>query len=292
MTEQRDEFDSPWKDIVEAYFQDFMLFFFPHIYDDIDWSKGYEFLDQELQQVVRDAELGKRMADKLVKVWKLSGEETWVLVHIEIQSQEESKFSERMFVYYYRLRDRYNCKIVSLAILGDERETWRPQLFQDELWGCRASFEFPIIKLLDYEPHWAELEQSQNPFAIAVMAHLRTKATREDAQLRKEWKFRLTRRLYEQGYKRQDILNLFRFIDWMMELPDALKQEFRAELEQYEQEKQMPYVTSIEQLAKQEERQAIALNMLQDNLPLEQISRLTGLTIAQLQQLQSSQTQE
>lgn len=235
MTEQRDEFDSPWKDILEAYFQDFMLFFFPHIYDDIDWSQGYEFLDQELQQVVRDAELGKRMADKLVKVWKLSGEETWVLVHIEIQSQEGSKFSERMFVYYYRLRDRYNCKIVSLAILGDERETWRPQLFQDELWGCRASFEFPTIKLLDYEPHWAELEQSQNPFAIAVMAHLRTKATREDAQLRKEWKFRLTRRLYEQGYKRQDILNLFRFIDWMMELPDALKQEFRAELEQYEQ---------------------------------------------------------
>jgi predicted transposase YdaD len=65
---------------------------------------------------------------------------------------------------------------------------------------------------------------------------------------------------------------------------------------QYEQEKQMPYVTLIEQLAraeaKEEERLAtqkmIALNMLQDNLPLEQISRLTGLTIAQLQQLQSS----
>lgn len=62
----------------------------------------------------------------------------------------------------------------------------------------------------------------------------------------------------------------------------------------------MPYVTSIEQLAraeaKEEERLAtqkmIALNMLQDNLPLEQISRLTGLTIAQLQQLQSSQRQE
>jgi predicted transposase/invertase (TIGR01784 family) len=130
--------------------------------------------------------------------------------------------------------------------------------------------------------------------------HLRTKATREDSQLRKEWKFRLTRKLYEQGYKRQDILNLFRFIDWMMELPDGLKQIFRAELEQYEQERHMPYVTSIEQLAraeaKEEERLAtqktIALNMLQDNLPLEQISRLTGLTIAQLQQLQSSQKQE
>jgi predicted transposase/invertase (TIGR01784 family) len=53
----------------------------------------------------------------------------------------------------------------------------------------------------------------------------------------------------------------------------------------------MPYVTSIEQMGiekgRGEERQAIALKMLQDNLPLEQISRLTGLTIAQLQQLQT-----
>ena len=63
MTELRDEFDSPWKEILEAYFQDFMQFFFPQIHDDIDWSRGYDFLDQELRQVVRDAELGKRLVD-------------------------------------------------------------------------------------------------------------------------------------------------------------------------------------------------------------------------------------
>ncbi len=289
MTEQRDEFDSPWKDILEAYFQDFMQFFFPQIHDDIDWSRGYDFLDQELQQVVRDAELGKRLTDKLVKVWKLSREETWVLAHIEIQSQEESNFSDRMFVYYYRLRDRYNQKIASLAILGDERETWRTQPFQTELWGCRVLFEFPIIKLLDYAPRWSELEATRNPFEIAVMAHLKTKETRHDAVARKEWKFRLTRRLYEQGYERQDILNLFRFLDWMMELPEELKQAFRNELEQYEQERQMPYVTSIEQMAKEQERQAIACNLLRENIPLEIIAQATGLTIAQLQQLQASQ---
>ena len=293
MTEPHDEFDSPWKEILEEYFQDFMQFFFPQIHDDIDWSRGYDFLDQELQQVVRDAELGKRLTDKLIKVWKLSGEETWVLAHIEIQSQEERNFSDRMFVYYYRLRDRYNQKVASLAILGDERETWRPQAFHDSLWGCRILFEFPTIKLLDYAPHWAELEATRNPFAIAVMAHLKTKETRNDAEARKEWKFRLTRRLYEQGYERQDILNLFRFLDWMMELPEGLKQVFRAELKQFEQERQMPYVTSIEQMGiekgRQETQSEIALNMLKDNLPLEQIARLTGLTIAQLQQLQIEQ---
>ncbi|NJR50658.1 MAG: cytosolic protein [Leptolyngbyaceae cyanobacterium CSU_1_3] len=296
MTEPRDEYDSPWKDILEAYFQDFIRFFFLQVHDDIDWSRGYDFLDQELQQVVRDAELGKRLADKLVKVWKLTGEETWVLVHIEIQSQEEGNFSDRMFVYYYRLRDKYQQKIASLAILGDERDSWRPQPFSEELWGCRASFEFPIVKLLDYAPRWDELEVSRNPFAIAIMAHLKTKETRNDAQARKDWKFRLTRRLYEQGFERQDILNLFRFLDWMMELPEGLKQSFRAELEQYEQERHMPYVTSIEQMGiekgRQEERETIALNMLRKNISTVTISELTGLSIEQLQRLQAQVQRE
>jgi hypothetical protein len=291
MVEKRDEFDSPWKDILETYFQDFMQFFFPQIHDDIDWSRGYSFLDQELQQVVRDAELGKRIADKLVKVWKLSGEETWVLVHIEIQNQKDGNFSERMFVYYYRLRDKHGEKLASLAILGDEQETWRPPPFEESLWGCAVSFKFPMVKLLDYEPRWDELEASRNPFAIAVMAHLKTKATRNDAEARKEWKFRLTRRLYDQGYGRQDILNLFRFLDWILDLPEGLKQAFRAELAQYEQERQMPYVTSIEQMAKTEERLAtqmeIALNLLKQGFPMDAIAQATGLTITQLQQLQS-----
>ncbi|MCG8353364.1 MAG: hypothetical protein MI924_36830 [Chloroflexales bacterium] len=42
---------------------------------------------------------------------------------IEIQGQEETAFAERMFVYHYRLFDRYHHPIVSLAVLGDERAT-------------------------------------------------------------------------------------------------------------------------------------------------------------------------
>jgi hypothetical protein len=284
---KNDEYDSPWKEIIEAYFEDFMQFFFPHIHSEIDWSRGYNFLDQELQQVVRDAELGKRLADKLVRVWKLSGEETWVLIHVEIQNQEESAFGERIFVYYYRLRDKYDLPIVSLAILGDERDSWRPQSFDDELWGCEVSFRFPIIKLLDYQPQWAELEASLNPFAIVVMAHLKTKETRKQPLERKEWKFRLTRLLYERGYERQDIINLFRFIDWILELPEDLKRSFRDELERYERENQMPYVTSIERMGIEQERQKIAIKMLRKNIPLETIAELTELSIEQLQFLRS-----
>lgn len=252
MIQQRTDFDSPWKEVLEVYFRDFLAFFFPQIHTEVDWSQGYEFLDTELQQVVRDAELGKRFADKLVKVWRLEGEELWVLIHIEIQQSPETDFAERMFVYNYRLRDRYDRPVVSLAVLADERPGWRPQEFHSELWGCEIRFRFPIVKLLDYGQQWQTLEDSSNPFAIVVMAHLKALETRSDQLQRQEWKFMLTRRLYEQGYERQDILNLFRFIDWVITLPQDLETRFRQELEQYEREAQMPYVTSIEQMAKQE----------------------------------------
>jgi hypothetical protein len=58
------EYDSPWKDIIQIYFPEFMKFFFPAAYDEIDWDKGIEFLDKELQEAVKDAEIGRRFADK------------------------------------------------------------------------------------------------------------------------------------------------------------------------------------------------------------------------------------
>ncbi|MHC5615521.1 MAG: hypothetical protein ACYTXA_32265 [Nostoc sp.] len=44
------EFDSPWKQILQLYFQDFMQFFFPQAHEEIDWRWGNELLDKELQQ--------------------------------------------------------------------------------------------------------------------------------------------------------------------------------------------------------------------------------------------------
>lgn len=233
---------------MECYFEAFMAFFFPQAHVDIDWSKGYEFCDKELQQVVRDAELGRRFVDKLVKLWRKNGDEAWLMVHIEIQSQEEGQFAQRMFVYNYRLYDRYKRVVVSLAVLGDERSTWRPNQFGYELWGCQVGFQFPIVKLLDYRQQWQTLENSDNPFATVVMAHLKAQETRYDENDRKSWKLSLTRRLYEKGYQRADILNLFQVIDWMMQLPQALEQEFWQAIEQYEAERRMPYITSVERI--------------------------------------------
>jgi hypothetical protein len=149
MNTQDADYDSPWKEALEQYFAGFMALFLPEAHQGIDWSMGHDFLDKELQQVVRDAELGRRLVDKLVRVWRKDGEEAWVLIHIEVQGQVDAEFAKRMYLYHYRLFDRHNRPVVSLAVLGDDRENWRPDHFGYDLWGCRMRLEFPTAKLLD-----------------------------------------------------------------------------------------------------------------------------------------------
>jgi hypothetical protein len=247
------DFDSPWKEALDVYFELFLAFFFPQVHDEIDWTRGYEVLDKELQQVVREAELGRRVVDKLVKVWRRDGQEEWVLIHVEVQTQEETDFSERMYVYNYRLFDRYNRKVVSLAVLGDERLGWRPTRFGYSLWGCTIAFQFPVVKLLDYAADEAGLEANPNPFATLVLAHLKTQQTRHDPEARRVWKVRLFRRLLDRGLSGENIRQLFRFIDWMMDLPEELAGQFWEEVHQYEEEKRMPYMMSNERLARKQE---------------------------------------
>src|SRR5947209_12902059 len=189
------EYDSPWKEALDSYFGLFLALFFTHAHRDIDWARGHEPLDKELQQVTREAELGRRVVDKLVKVWRSGGAEEWVLVHVEVQSQEEADFSQRMYVYNYRLFDRYNRKVASLAVLGDDRPGWRPDRFGYDLWGCSVGIQFPVAKLLDYAADVAALEADPNPFAAVVLAHLKTQETRQDPEARRAWKVRLVRGL-------------------------------------------------------------------------------------------------
>lgn len=67
---------------------------------------------------------------------------------------------------------------------------------------------------------------SDNPFAVVVMAHLETQATRRKPLQRYDAKLRLAKLLYKRGYNRQTIIDLFRFIDWIMTLPEDLSQQF------------------------------------------------------------------
>ncbi|MBI2567208.1 MAG: hypothetical protein HYV63_09285, partial [Candidatus Schekmanbacteria bacterium] len=72
----------------------------------MDWSRAPDTLDKEFQRIVRDSAVGVRLADKLVKVWLRDGQETWLLVHIEVERRPGPEFPERIYVYGYRIFDR------------------------------------------------------------------------------------------------------------------------------------------------------------------------------------------
>jgi hypothetical protein len=98
-----------------------------------------------------------------------------------------------------------------------------------------------------------------------VQAHLAAQATkgRESQQRRRKQKFALMTMMYERGYSRQEVINLFRFIEWVMILPPELEKAFKNDLATYEEEKNMTYVTSFERMG-------------MANLVIRQLSRRVG----------------
>ena len=163
-----------------------------------------------------------------MKVWLKNGSEQWVLIHLEVQGEPETNFEGRIYEYHSRLFLSYNCPVASFVILGDDHPQWKPQEYK------------------------AELENSTNPFATVVMAHLKAKETRKKPLDRRRWKLFITKRLYQKGYQRKDIMDLFHFIDWVMRLPLDLEKSFLEDIDSYEEEQKMPYITSAERIGREE----------------------------------------
>ncbi len=243
-----DHYDSPWKDAIEHYFPEFIEFYFPDAYAGIDWSKEYVFLDQELRAVVQDAELGTRIVDKLVRVTEISGTETWVYIHVEVQGTKQAEFAKRMFVYNYRIFDKYEKPVASLAVLADDHKQWKPTFYGYALLGCKHTLEFPVAKLTDYEDQLDDLLVSENAFGLITAAHILTRQTRKENQERYEAKLRLVRILYQRHWDKQRVIDLITVVDWLMTLPTWLETKVWQEIETIEESKKMQYITSIERI--------------------------------------------
>ena len=107
---------------------------------------------------------------------------------------------------------------------------------------------FFTTKLLDYANNRDLLEQTDNPFGIITLAQLAALKTRKNVEERYQIKFALTRRLYEKGLGRDAILNLYRFVDWVLSLPKNLDIRYHENVKQLQGERSMEYITSAERI--------------------------------------------
>ena len=159
--------DRLFKELLEEYFAEFIQAFFPQIYGEIDFSH-LKFLQQEL---FTDITTGKRHVVDLLAETSLKGEDGLILVHIENQAQYQKNFSERMFIYFSRLYQKFRCKILPVAVFSYDTPADEPGIF---------TMSFPFAEVLKFKFYTLELKKrnwrnyirEDNPVAAALLSRM------------------------------------------------------------------------------------------------------------------------
>lgn len=226
--------DLLWKAVLEDVFEDFLYFFFPDAYERFNMEKGFVYLDKEFDRldVSDDRVPGLRFVDKLVQVFLKNNDDDWVLVHVEVQSQKgKEDFSERMFRYWYRIKDKYNKQVTAFAILTDGNSNFQPERYVEEYLGTGLHYRFNTYKLLDQDE--GELRSDPNPFSVVALVVLMSlKNNKADDQRLKKIKHDLVSELNKrevQGIKYKGIMNFVKYYDRFKD--PAVMLEFEKEVE-------------------------------------------------------------
>lgn len=226
--------DALWKSIVTEMLPDFISFFIPELYNIIDFTKKFEFLEQELEKIIKKSKKHRKYTDKLVKVFLKDGKEQWVLIHIELQGYRDKEFSERMFTMFYRIYDSFQKKIAALAIFTDGEEGYKPSSFEYDYFHTKIHYEYFSYKILEQKEE--ELIEMKNPFAMVVLAGLYTLKTEGKSksiyEKRYEFKKSLLKLLKNKGYDDKKFLDIMSFIDGIMFLPDELEIKYEKDVKE------------------------------------------------------------
>ncbi|WP_373549715.1 Rpn family recombination-promoting nuclease/putative transposase [Haliscomenobacter sp.] len=206
--------DALWKGIIENLIDDFIAYFFPDLVKIIDFSRGFDFLDTELQKLIPNSPGQKRHADKLIKVWFKNGEEVWFLIHVEVQGYQDPLFALRMYECIYRIRDKYQRPVTGLAIYTDWDRTYHYSQFQESFLGSQIVYSFNTYVLRDHLP--AELAKNPNPFAAVMEAAWQHLDKPKDDQSLREMKIDLIRRLKSRSISREKISLIIDFIRYFV----------------------------------------------------------------------------
>jgi hypothetical protein len=234
-------FDSPWKEALDLFLRPLLAMLFPKVERDVDWAQGYEAFEQELRPLIPEGETGLRLADKLIRVHTLSGDER--ILNVEVQAQPRREFPRRVYVYNYRSDDRFGGPPESLVVLADDDPNWRPTTYEVRLHYVKMTFEFEPVKLLDWAGREQELRDHPNPMGLFVLAHLEARRTQKDDAERARVKLDLLVRLAARKLDDEETRQWHRFLDWFLDLPEAIDNNVYAQASAQSKEKGMAFIT-------------------------------------------------
>jgi hypothetical protein len=159
--------DRLFKELIQAFFEEFILLFFPDMYEHIDFCH-LSFLSEEL---FTDVTAGEKYRVDLLVEMKLKGEDGLIIVHIENQSYVQSSFPERMFIYFSRLFEKYRTNVVPIAVFSYDTIRDEPSSFTLPLpFGNILHFRFFTIELR--KQNWRNYIRIDNPIAAALLSKM------------------------------------------------------------------------------------------------------------------------
>jgi hypothetical protein len=166
----RKQNDELLKGVFEENVQDFLHFMYPNAKEIFDFDRGFSFKNKELFKIIPDRERsdGKRIADLLAKVYLRDGTEKWIMVHTEIEGGNSSDFAHRIFQYHYRIRDKFDVPVETIAVFTGDRKQRRPCEYLEQ--GIHTSIHFKYLSFQIFDNSATELLDCDNIFAYIVVA--------------------------------------------------------------------------------------------------------------------------
>ena len=118
-------------------------------------------------------------------------------------------------------------------------------------------FQFAVCKLLDLEAAAMAGVPKGDPAAVVIAAHRAAQRTRHRVEERAAVKGHLLRILLKAGLDQGHADGLFRFVDWLLSVPEEVEMDIRRELrEELRRSDAMKYETPWEKKCRQEGQRA------------------------------------
>jgi hypothetical protein len=150
--------------------------------------------------------------------------------------------------YNHGLYKDYKLPVASLVVLIDSGKHWRQDSFHNDVLGTKMGIRFAVANLAAYAELVDELLLERNVFASVTAAHLFACQTHGKEEARYAAKWRLVRLLYDRGWHKRRIIDLFTVVHWLMSLPVELERRLRRNIRRLERRHSVEWLSEYDQL--------------------------------------------
>jgi hypothetical protein len=257
-TQEYESISCPWGAVIDRYFNEFMQFYYPAAYAEIEWLVPVQQDEQSLAEFVPGDSLGANFLQKLVRVRLKSGRDCRLLIFLGWQRETVVSLAHHLYQLSCFLYSRSGEPVACFALLASvppEAQNARHSSMAIECLGSQFGVYFPCVYFSDFDLDGDALRREDNAFALLSLAQLIQMRTQDDMAARYAEKWVLTQSLFGRGWSYERINLLFLALDWSLPLPLRLSQALWREIERFEEQQIMRYVSSVERFIREQERQ-------------------------------------